>query len=411
MKKLMFLLALLSIFLMGMKAVYASSYFVLAPDASSSCFNASFNQTAVLISSQLNASLLYFDCDTLSSISTSLQPYNPDYVVFVLQPTNVTPDLLTSMEEELRNLDGDTFLDVPYSIITGFDNESAWNLFSQSMDGVWSDNYALFVNQSSFLKSALSTTSLIKYEDGNVNITRIKNALSATYNDLIYFALPYTSYTTYLDYYGKRCPEGNSSYGIVCEDGDITISNLLWFFDSALSGRVYGSLTNPKYSPYATFDNPTVNDFKSSIPIGFAKKGSGYDFDKGKILIAPHSDRWQTMSNFFKIFYQSLTSGNSVAQSLLDAKNYYYLTKQVYGIVSAFPEYISSSYVLYGADVPSGINSTQAIDFTTTYITNKPVVIYFGNNSVPVEWNESIKASLAKDIPALYSSGWQTTDA
>jgi len=95
------------------------NYVVITQEASS------FSPLATYFAQQKKARLISYQ-NEFSEIIPNLASISPQYAAIVLPPELLTPDLLDSIDEELRNVDTDPFLDVAYGIITSFTIEDGY---------------------------------------------------------------------------------------------------------------------------------------------------------------------------------------------------------------------------------------------------------------------------------------------
>jgi len=80
--------------------------------------NSSFKELAEYFADGKEAHFTTFT--SIDSLIYSLQKSNPTYLAIVLSPEEMFPDLVNEIDEKLRDVDDDPFLDISYGYITSF---------------------------------------------------------------------------------------------------------------------------------------------------------------------------------------------------------------------------------------------------------------------------------------------------
>ncbi|MCK5333825.1 MAG: hypothetical protein KAJ24_04890, partial [Candidatus Aenigmarchaeota archaeon] len=217
----------------------AEEYVILTPSSTSAYYNVDFNQTAVYINTTLspNATIVRFDLIN-DTARAAVAAKNPKYIYLVIQAANLSPDFLNSVDNLTRYLDSDPYVDAGWSILSGYDNTSARSLFDRDMDSAWSTNYVLVPNNANAqvaagnqVASLFGTSALV---GASVTNTSVKNALSTSTTDFLYFSANptehSTTYTKLASGDDVACPAADSN-NVAC-DGGVCVTNLLFFADA-----------------------------------------------------------------------------------------------------------------------------------------------------------------------------------
>ena len=394
----------------------AEEYVILTPNNSSSYYDEGFNQTATDINTTLspNATIVRFDLIN-DTVRTSVASKNPKYIYLVMQAANLSPDFLNSVDNLTKYLDSDPYVDAGWSIITGYDNTSAKNLFDRDMDSAWSNNYVFVPNNANAQVAAgtqiasLFSTSAVT--DASATNESIYNALStiSPVTDFVYFSADpavYSSISTKLfSGEGAACPEANEGSGALCIS-NMNVNRLLFFADASEAARVNGTNSDSTWLS----DNSVAN-YSFSLPIGFL---SSINSDAAASYIGPHSTRWVSSENIAKFFTSSLSYGNDIVSALRFAKNMLLFNGENESLSSNFTEFIAAEYNLFGKmqkpSAASAPQKTYSLSFSRTHESN-PVI--YSENITNITWNNTVTVSVPSTIAALYSpvSGWASSNA
>ncbi len=393
----------------------AEEYVILTPSSTSAYYNVDFNQTAVYINTTLspNATIVRFDLIN-DTARAAVAAKNPKYIYLVIQAANLSPDFLNSVDNLTRYLDSDPYVDAGWSILSGYDNTSARSLFDRDMDSAWSTNYVLVPNNANAqvaagnqVASLFGTSALV---GASVTNTSVKNALSTSTTDFLYFSANptehSTTYTKLASGDDVACPAADSN-NVAC-DGGVCVTNLLFFADASEAARVNGTNSDSTWLLQNSSANHTL-----SLPITFSRS-TGASPSNAAAYIAPHSTRWATSENVAKFFVSSLSHGNDIISALQFAKNMLLFNGENESLSTNFTTFVASEYNLFGkiqkpstASIPQ---KTYALSFSKTHESN---LIVYSENITNITWNGTYTISVPSTIAALYNpvSGWASSGA
>ncbi len=111
----------------------------------------SFFDLAEYFAEKKNAKLIIFN--NADDLVEQLHDISPEYLAIVLSPEELTPDFVDEIDEKLREIDEDLFLDVSYGIITSFSIEEGYIYVDRLLDYKTPNDFSVYgINQIYFFK-------------------------------------------------------------------------------------------------------------------------------------------------------------------------------------------------------------------------------------------------------------------
>ena len=404
MQKNIIILLTLLILIATPNAYAQTPYIVLTPGAGNSSFSAGFNQTANLINTSLanNSAIVYFDDTDTASYNTTIASHSPDYVFLVIQPQYATPQLLDEVGDMLKTLDSDPFVDVAWGVITGSTNTSAWNLYGRTI-GWTEDQYAV---SNAYQSCAANADNVFSRFTGNPTYnynylkpgseptaTNIQTAFDSP-QSLFYFCTNIVDYNIYSMYNTSNCFDSNeNASSVICNSTAIgSAQDTLFLSDTSESGRVSGTVT----SPWMQGNN--TNALNSvSFPVSIISN------EHAGAVVAPYSTRWPTAEFITKNILTHATSGSTLGNSVLIAKNTLLLNIEKESIENkSFAEHIEKEYILYGK--PNHAGTTLDNPYTSS-ITNEILSGAIHTIGKTLLWNATLEITpTASKYNKIYST-------
>ena len=321
-KNIIILLAIL-IIIAAPNAYAVTPYVILTPGAGNSSYgDGSFDNTAQSINTSLanNSAIVYFDDTDVAYYNTTIASHAPDYVFLVIHPKNATPQLLDAVGDMLKTLDSDPFVDVAWGVITGKDNTSAWNLYGRTI-GWTEDQYAV---SNAYQTCSANADNVFSRFTGNPTYnynylkpgseptaTKIQTAFD-TPQSLFYFCTNIVDYNIHSMYNTSNCFASNEdASSVICNSTAIgSAQDTLFLSDTSESGRVSGTV----FSPWMQGTNTNANN-SVSFPVSIISN------EQAGAVVAPYSTRWPTAEFITKNILTHATSGSTLGNSILIAKN------------------------------------------------------------------------------------------
>jgi len=128
------------------KCVEKKSEYVVAVKEKDSFFG-----LAEYFAEKKNAKLIIFN--NIDDLVEQLRSISPEYLAVVLSPEELTPDFIDEIDEKLREIDEDLFLDVSYGIITSFSIEEGYIYVDKLLDHKTPEDFSIYgINQGYFFK-------------------------------------------------------------------------------------------------------------------------------------------------------------------------------------------------------------------------------------------------------------------
>lgn len=289
-----------------------------------------FYELAKYFAEKKKAKLVVYQ-NNIDETTSDLRKYQPTYLALVLPPQDLTPDYLDYIDEKLREIDDDPFMDVAYGIITAFDLNEGYNYVNKLLAYSTLDKIEVYgVNAwvkhiNMFKEHGIEVLDKCTFtiEGGHVwcseeNKTTVSDLVEEIKGkDVFIFNLHGEPSAIYLDEGEKIKGSTSGLIGVKNNNEEIPIKldTSLVIARSCLTARIKGkpsSLTE-------TFPDSDLNyegDVDSSVVLSFLKSGAL------NYIGAPHLAN-MVFAPDTTLVPQSIIEGESIGKALKNFKNWY----------------------------------------------------------------------------------------
>ncbi len=322
-----------------------------------------------------------FNCGNMSSLNNTLASQNPEMIYLVIQPANITPDFIVELEDVIKQIDNDPFLDAPYTIITANTSMKALEFFKRTpkniqQSGIFISAYPSYCFPNSRVVSHVFPNNIVD-EGPNAYVSNISAYF--TENDpkaALYLCGESTSYNDI-----KLADDSVKTNGVnIQADTAITVDNASLFFLTSSSARISGTST----SLWAIALNESA-DYGDSFPVVAAESAANY--------FGFHSTKWLGFEYWLNQFFIELANGTSSSQALETTKNLMLFNK-VDSQLNDLVDFMETNMILFGKSYTLGNYINKQYQY---HISSKTQL----NSTIPLNQSVWLNATFVVEVLKL----------
>ncbi len=300
------------------KECSSSDYVVVSRKGSS------FHALAAYYAEKKNARLLNYS-NSIDEVIPELANLSPTYLALVLPPEDLTPDYMDHVDEKLRELDSDPFLDVAYGYITSFNSSEGYAYADKLLAYNTPQNFSVHGINAGYELDRLNTWYGLNITDrcmegfsfvscSNATRTGVDElAAQAKDNQILLWGLHGLPWL--MDLYGGEFLVGDRDEGLVGFEPPsrvpISLNASLAVLTSCNTARISG-----KPSIIKDYDSDVVGDVDTSIALSLLKSGA-------LNVVGPTHEAVTDVVPTETITPESILRGQPIGIALKDFKNRY----------------------------------------------------------------------------------------